>query len=195
MNLDIFKGYYPSLDEVLEKTPHEVIKGFIFTRRNDAHTVCLVLRRHYPDDIKVFEDLIGVKLGDEFYETPNGWVGALYVDLESIGTSKLRVYKSQPHEKDVTLIGYYMDQDGKVYQTKVYNLIEVDGQKKNSIDYYNEAGEKIGNEIESEGRFEDWNGSKELFETVKSSGLSYMFSKKENKDQGYFGVSIPTGSS
>lgn len=195
MNLDIFKGYYSSLDEVLETVPHEMIRGFIFTRRDDLHTVCLILRRHYPEDMKIFEDLIGVELGDDFYETPVGWVGTLYVDLESIGSEKLRIYKSQPHEQYISLIGYYLDQENKITQTKVYNEIEVDGEQKYSIDYYDASGELINNEIESEGTFEDWNGSRELFDVVKSSGLRYVFSKKENKDQAYFGVNLPRISS
>ena len=95
INFNIFEGYYSSLDKALEQIPHSKIRSIIFPRRKDIHSVCLVLTRHSEEDEKIFEKLIGVELDEEFYETPHGSVGSLFVDLESIGTSQLRIYKDQ----------------------------------------------------------------------------------------------------
>lgn len=187
VNFNIFNGYYSSLDSALKIIPHEKIRSIIFSRRQDTHSVCLQLHRQSEEDEKTFEKLIGVELDEEFYETPHGWVGSLYVDLESIGTSQLRIYKDQRFAKtEFSLIGYYLD-DKNITGYKTYSIYSSDNPV--IIKYYDTNNNLVDTQTESSGSFEDWNGSQELFDAVEENNLEYVFSKKDTKDQGYFIVS------
>lgn len=193
INFDIFKGYYSSLDKVLEQIPHNKIRSIIFTRRKNIHSVCLVLSRQSEEDEKIFEKLIGVELNEEFYETPHGYVGSLFVDLESIGTSQLRIYKDQRFSGSKFQIkGYYLNENKKIICKKTYALNSTNGKNSLIIKYYNENNNLIDTQTESDGNFEDWNGSQELFEAVENNNLEYSFMKKDTKDQGYFIVRTKT---
>jgi len=187
INFNIFEGYYSSLDKALEQIPHSKIRSIIFTRRKDIHSVCLVLTRHSEEDEKIFEKLIGVELDEEFYETPHGSVGSLFVDLESIGTSQLRIYKDQRFDKSKFMLkGYYLNKNKKIICKKTYALNPANDENSLIIKYYDENGNLIDTQTESNGNFEDWNGSRELFEAVENNNLEYSFMKKDTKDQGYF---------
>ena len=94
-NINRLRGFFPKLDEVLDWFPHNRIKSIVFTRRKDFHSVAFI--SHFvkgTDDEANFEKICQYNFPTEWYETESGWVSYVAVDLESVGTNKLRVYKN-----------------------------------------------------------------------------------------------------
>jgi len=207
-NIDRLKGFNSKLDEVLEWFPVNRIKSIVFTRRGDHHSVAFI--QYFSkgdangyDDEAAFEKICGYNFPQEWYETFDenregvGWISYCCADLDSVGTDRLRVYKNQPHLKPVDLneewwenIAYYIDtKKRKVIGTKHYLRSMRD--RCYYIDYYDENNNLVAKrQKEVQATKADWGGSEELFNIVEEEGWSYVFSKKENKDQGYFIVHI-----
>lgn len=196
-NIDRLKGFYPKLDAALEWFPYNRIKSFVFTRRGSKHTVGFI--SHFAkgtDDEANFEKLCKWNFPTEWYETESGWVSYVCVDLESVGTNQLRVYKNQPDRNPRNgtdwweNIAYYIDtSNGRVMGTKHYLRSEKD--RCYYIDYYDPQGNLVkSRQREVMGTKEDWGGSEELFKIVQEEGFPFMFAKKENKDQAYFAVHV-----
>lgn len=197
-NINRLKGFYPKLDEVLEWFPHNRIKSIVFTRRKNIHTVAFI--SHFAkgtDDETNFERICQYNFPTEWYEVgDDGWVSYVCADLESVGTGKLRVYKNQPQNNPrdgsewLENIAYYINsKTGAVIGTKHYHRNAQD--RCYYIDYYDENDALVlGRQKEVEGTKEFWAGSEELFKIVKEEKFSYVFGRKENKDQAYFAVHI-----
>lgn len=196
-NIDRLKGFYPELDKVLEWFPYDRIKSLVFTRRDDKHSVGFI--SHFAkgtEDETNFEKICQYNFPTEWYETENGWVSYVCVDLESVGTTHLRVYKNQPdrNPRDGSdwweNIAYYIDtKKRKVVGTKHYLRSETD--KCYYIDYYDQNDNLVkSRQKEVKGTKEDWNGPGELYDIVLEESFGFMFAKKENKDQAYFAVHI-----
>lgn len=196
-NINRLRGFFPKLDEVLDWFPHNRIKSIVFTRRNDFHSVAFI--SHFvkgTDDEANFEKICQYNFPTEWYETESGWVSYVAVDLESVGTNKLRVYKNQPDKnpRDGSdwweNIAYYIDTEtNKVLGTKHY--LRSERNRCYYIDYYdadNNLVAKMQREISA--TKEDWNGPEELFNIVIEENFGYVFAKKENKDQAYFAVHL-----
>ena len=199
-NVHNLKGFYPKLDEVLEWFPHNRIKSLVFTRRGDKHTVSLIThfaKNTADKDEENFERMAEHNFPTEWYETDNGWISYCAVDLESVGTGKLRVYKNQPDKNPhdpliewTENIAYYIDSEsGKILGTKHYHRNEME--LCYYIDYYDENDVLVASrQKEVLATKEDWNGPEELIQAVESEGFGYNFGKKESKDQAYFVVYI-----
>lgn len=207
-NIDRLKGFDNKLDEVLEWFPRDRIKSIVFTRRGDHHSVALIQKfskgmANGVDDEANFERMCGYNFPQEWYETYDntgeqvGWISFCSVDLDSVGTNKLRVYKNQPHKKPENLndewwenIAYYIDTTNrKVLGEKHYLRSMRD--RCYYIDYYDSEGNLVAEkQKEVQATKADWNGSEELFNIVQEEEWTYVFSKKENKDQGYFIVHV-----
>jgi len=192
-DLNEFRGFYPMLDKVLDQYPHDRIWRLIFSRRQSDFSVGLVVRYENNDTDRVhFETLIGFKLPDDFYLTPEGNIAAICVDLESLNTDKVRLYKDQPHGRSlvgpgepwIENIGYYLDREGNVYGTKTYTRDEKVGEYR--IHYYDKDNNLLKVEKEVLGKISDWNGPSEIVDVVKKQNLYYAMMKKVSIDQGYF---------
>jgi hypothetical protein len=196
MDLNKFKGFYPALDRALDIIPHDRIKSFIFTRREDFYSVGLIMHYGQRGDRDNFEKLVGKKLDDVFYSTEAGWASVLCVDLESIGTGQLRLYKDQPNNKAgikpgdnwIENVGYYIDENDNIVGSKTYtidweNLCYI-------IDYYDANGAQVKTEHEVRGTIEDWNGPQEIVDIVTQNNIHNITTKKVNKDQAYFIVTV-----
>lgn len=207
-NIDRLKGFDDKLDEVLEWFPQNRIKSIVFTRRGDHHSVALIQKfskglANDVDDEANFERMCGYNFPQEWYETTDaegeveGWISFCSVDLDSVGTDKLRVYKNQPNLKPADNISDWWENKAYYIDTKKRKVI---GEKHYLrslrdrcyyINYYDENGNLVAErQKEVEATKEDWNGSEELFNIVNEEEWTYVFSKKENKDQAYFIVHI-----
>lgn len=196
MDLNKFRGFYPDLDKALDILPHNRIGKLIFTRRDDKYSVGLIMKYGHEGDRENFEKLIGKNLTDDFYKTPNGYVGVLCVDLESLGTGQVRLYKDQPHNKSglkpgqnfIENVGYYIDENGNTVGKKTYMVDWLN--RCYQIDYYDKDGTHVKMEREIQGTIEDWNGPQEIVDIVTQNKLYYALTKKEKKDQAYFIVTV-----
>lgn len=196
-NIDRLKGFYPKLDEVLEWFPYNRIKSIVFTRRKNVHSVAFI--SHFAKgtkDEENFEKVCGYNFPTEWYETANGWVSYVCVDLESVGTTKLRVYKNQPDKNPRNgddwweNIAYYIDTNtGKTLGTKHYLRSEKD--QCYYIDYYNEKDEVVATrQREIAATKDDWKGSEELYSIIQEEHFPHVFARKVNKDQAYLAVHV-----
>lgn len=195
MDLNRFKGFYPALDRALDIVPHNRIESLVFTRRDEVYTCALIMKHQFSADREVFEKLIGIKLVDEFYSTPTGFIAYMCADLESIGTGKLRLYKNQPQNVPENLeddwlenVAYYVDtHSGETIGKKLYHRSAKD--KCYYIDYFNKDGNLVAEkQREMQGDYEDWNGPREIVDIAIEENMIHVFAKKESKDQGYFVV-------
>ena len=204
-DLNRLKGFSQKLDEVLDWYPHERIHSLGFTRRGDDHSVCFIARfskgpANGHDDEANFEKLCGIDFGPDWYQqTTNdseNWISLVGVDLESIGTNKVRVYKNQPssnpHDGGKTEwlehVAYYIDSStGEVTGTKEY--WRGDNNMCYYINYYDQNGPVAMRQREVAATKEDWDGSEELLQIVEEENFRYVFTKKESKDQAYLIVS------
>lgn len=192
-----FKGFYPALDRALDIVSNDKIFGIVFTRRNDNFTTALIHHHRFEDDRESFEALCNYDFGEDFYKTETGRVAYLCVDLESIGTDFLRLYKNQPqnvpqgvdpedYDDWVENIGLYIDTNtDKILGTKEYIRSQKDFCYK--INYFDANMQMTAvDQREVLGEYEDWNGPTELVDIAKEEGVHYAFAKKVNKDSGYF---------
>lgn len=193
MDLSRFKGFYPALDRALDIVPHNRIESLVFTRRDDVYTCALIMRNQFLTDRETFEELIGIKLPDDFYITPTGFIAYMCADLESIGTEKLRLYKNQPQNIPANLeedwlenVAYYMNaRTGETLGTKLY--YRSNQNQCYYIDYFDKEGNLVAEkQREMQGEYEDWNGPQEIVDIAIEENMMYVFAKKESKDQGYF---------
>jgi hypothetical protein len=199
MNMQKFKGFYPSLDRALDIVPNDMIHSLVFTRRQDEFSVGLIMHQRGEEYQAKFEELIGYVLGPEWYSAAYKIdVAFVCADLSSIGTDSLRIYKNQPqnipsgskigddvedwHEN----LGYYINTTtNEILGTKHYIRSHRDTCYK--IDYYDHSGNKVAeDQREVMGVYEDWNGPREIYNIAIDAGVSTGFAKKVSKDQGYF---------
>ena len=199
MDMKKFKGFYPSLDRALDIVPNHMIHSLVFTRREKSFTAALIMHYRGNEYREKFEELINYDLGADWYKAAYRInVAFMCVDLESINTESLRVYKNQPqnipkgieaaddvedwHEN----LGYYINtKTNEVLGTKHY--IRSSRDRCYKIDYYDKSGNKIKeDQREVIGEYVDWNGPKEIYNIAIEAGVSTGFAKKVNKDQGYF---------
>jgi hypothetical protein len=107
------------------------------------------------------------------------------IDLESIGTDSIRIYRTNPKSNKVRIEGFYIDRSGKILEKKIYARSS-DGLV---INRYDSKGILISSgEAEVNCRETDWSGSKELVNDVKKGGYKINFLKKTLKNQTYLVV-------
>jgi hypothetical protein len=149
--------------------------SIVFAKRSDDLSACAITR-----DKELFKQLCSkITLPRNFLEGDHIKWG---VDLESIETNKIRIYRVPPRSNAVRLEGLYIDRDGKILEKKLYKK-SLEGL---SIDRYDGTGKLINaGEIEVECTEKDWSGPKELVKDAKDSGYEINFMKKISKEQTY----------
>lgn len=105
------------------------------------------------------------------------------IDLESVHSARIRIYRVQPKSNKVRIEGFYIDKSGNILEKKLYTL-RSSGEL--VIDRYDASGNLVSsNEIEKECLEADWTGPQELIDEVKLKGHEHNFMKKMAKDQVY----------
>ena len=167
--------------KILKDLPSNVklaIKELIFSYRDGKETICAVFNNK-----NAVLNLLGT-LPDRIL---NINVDTYGVDLESIGTDKLRIYHSST-DKDKTLIGYYV-RNNSIFEYKIYK--RTNDRAVLLIDRYNADDELISkDEKEIRAERSDWKGSKKIFDLADANGFYTNLLMKSNKDQCYVRIRV-----
>jgi hypothetical protein len=149
-----------------------------FSKREDVLSVAVGTR-----DKNVFEQVCNkITLPRNFLEGDYIRWG---VDLESIQTDKIRIYRVPPKSNTTRVEGFYIDKNGKILEKKLYKKTS----EGLSIDRYDSNGKLISfGEAEVECTEKDWTGPKELVEEMKTLGYKFSFMKKIAKKHTYLVV-------
>ena len=194
MNADIFRGYYDRLDEALDLISINSVWAFVFCRRQDVHTVTLVLKNNSDVERDALDKLAGIEIPRHLYDNPNGGrVGIIGLDLADKDQEFIRLYtryktkeEQDPNSKQFLYgTGYYLDKTGEVLGTKYYNA-DLDAGILD-IDYFDQNDNNVNKDREIMTMdYETWGGPKALYDAVVKEKLRYNIGCKEKKDQGYF---------
>lgn len=165
--------------DVLDKTTE-----LVFSFRDGVESVCWI-----TNDKDVFKSVAG-EVPDIVY---NADTDRYAVDLDSIGTSQVRMYVGS----DNGIIGYYISSSGEINQKKIYS--SGNGYDPILIDRYDSEGTLISTgEKEVIADKGEWFGNKSLVDDIneiclkalydhdKTFGVTYT--KKEEKNQSYIRV-------
>lgn len=191
MNFDLLRGFYPALDNALDKIPNEKIWVIFFARREDKYSVTIAIDNRCEEDRELLDDLAGIKIPRDIYLTENGQCGKIGIEVTSANTNNLRLYVSRNpnsagQDKNMILsgYGYYLDTDANVIGTKRYtlNVKEICY----DVDYYDSNNDLVDKDKEIPANYSAWNGPEELVKIAKDNNIEHIFTKKENKDQAYF---------
>ena len=166
---------YSSCLNTMSFTLYPSVKELIFCQRQDNLSVCVVF-----DSIGSLKDIIG----NVPSELQSANTERYFVDLESIGTSKLRLY-CDGQADDEMLRSYAYNRSKQLIESKIYKRST--GQYPILIDRYNASGEKISSdEPEESGNSSFWTGPSEIIDTA--SGHDVIYLRKVNKDQCYMRI-------
>lgn len=192
MSLDFLRGFYPELDKALDIIPHDNIWVIFFARREDKYSVAVGIYNRSENDRRLMDEVAGMKIPRRLYETKDGWAGKIGIELTGIGSNNLRMYVSRAGKVDqgelLQGVGYYLNNNCEIVGKKNY-LANIDNTRYD-IEYYDSEDALNDTEREVPALYDDWNGPKELFETVKFHNVKYIFTKKESKDQAYFVLNL-----
>lgn len=150
----------------------------IISERDGDLSVCYV-----TDDLFTFIKLVG-NVPQSIREADTE---RYFVDLESIGTNKVRLYTDGDSDRDEALHGYYVN-NGRVEQKKRYKR---NGTGNILIDRYNANDQKISSdEPETQGDRSLWTGPSEIADAAEaiSDTYSVVYLAKSNKPQCYIRV-------
>jgi hypothetical protein len=180
MNIDIFDGINNNLSNLNKITKSAIIE-VIFSFRDSVETVCVVFK-----SFDIFSKLVGNVPEKIVRDYHDGKANKFYVDLESLHTNKMRLYTNYK-EPGVQLIGYYVNTNGSIYETKVYNDTSLTSVK---IKRYDSEMKLIDDqETENIVELSEWAGSKEIINIAVKHSLSVKCVKKTIKNQNYLLVS------
>jgi hypothetical protein len=176
MNVDIFNGINENLDKLDRATKDAIIElGFSF--RDSIESVSVVFK-----SFDAFSNLVGVVPEKIIQDYRTGKANKFYVDLESLKTNKIRIYTNYK-EAGVQLIGYYVDANGYIYETKIYNDT---GPTSVVIKRYDSNMNLIDDqETEDITELSEWSGNKEIINIALRNSLNVICIKKETKNQNY----------
>jgi hypothetical protein len=189
MNFNLLRGFYPELDNALDKIPHEKIWLIFFARREDKYSVTVAIYNRSEEDRILIDDLAGIKIPRDLYLTTAGQCGKIGIEVTGSNTDNLRIYVNTT--PDYTAVnnflqgyGYYLDKNGDVTGKKQYtaDIVKVCY----DVAYYNAANNLVDTDREVPANYSDWNGPKELVTIAKENNVECVFTKKENKNQAYF---------
>lgn len=177
MNIEIFSGFSQRLDNLSYEIKN-LITEIIFTKRNDVISVTVVFPKREP-----VEELVSFQIPIELLRYNSKRFG---VDLESIGSNKVRLYVDDPFDRLVSIYGYYLDSFGTIYEKKVYKR---NGKTSILIDRYDSNDVLISeNEEEVSCTSKDWKGPLSLAKAANINGYETVFIRKKDKDQCYLRV-------
>lgn len=180
INTHAFKGYSAALDQLSDYC-RDATSELVWSYRSGAVTLCWV-----TEDLTAFTEVLGGTVPEVL--TLSG-SNRYFVDLESLGSDKIRLYINSPNDGEV-LLGYYfssLEHDAEPYEYKVYSSVS---KTEVSVSRYTGSGGLIS---ESEGEVQtnvpaDWGGPKELLDLCKEQSGSVRILKKTAKDQSYLRV-------
>lgn len=171
----LFSGFSEGLDNLSTELKSQ-LKELVFSIRQNVLSVCAVFSDKEP-----IEKLIGFNIPKEILDLKPGKLG---VDLDSIGTDRLRLYASNTDD-GVEVYGYYL-KDNSIYEKKIYTEVKVPGAPYISIDRFDADGKIISeNEVELIGDESYWVGSRDLIDIARENNYRCVFFKKKEKDQCY----------
>ena len=191
---DLFKGYYENLDKALDIFPLETIWGIQFSRREEVHSVTIVLHNKSEEIRESIDNFLGFKVDRKLYQTGGEGTrcGLVAFDLGAIGTDNLRFYVNTAHnnsnkDQDRWLygIGYYLDKEGNVLGKKNYTASI--SSRTMEVDYFDTEDNKLSDDVELlTDDWTVWNGPKELYDMVNKYKMMHQLGHKTKKDQAYF---------
>lgn len=149
----------------------------IISHRDGVTSVCYV-----TEDLFSFIKLVG----DVPQSIKEADTERYFVDLESIGTDKVRLYTEGDSERDEALRGYYVN-NGAIYESKYYKR-DGDGLL---IDRFDASGTLISaDEPETSGDRSIWTGPSEIADAAEAMGgnWSVVYLAKTDKPQSYIRV-------
>ena len=149
----------------------------IITERNDVLSVCYV-----TDSLFDFVKLVG-NVPQSIREAQTERYG---VDLESIGTNKVRLYTDGDSSRDEALHGYYVN-NGAIYESKRYKRSD----NGLLIDRFDASGTLISaDEPETSGDRSIWTGPSEIADAAEAmgGGWSVVYMEKGNAPQSYIRI-------
>ena len=151
------------------------VQELVFSYRDEELSVCVVF-----NSIDALTDIIG-SVPSEISSASTNRYG---VDLESVGTSNLRLYVDGQSDSEM-LRSYSYNSSGSLTQSKIYK--RSDGQYPILIDRYSASGILISaDEPEYSGDSSLWTGPTEIIDTA--SGHDVIYLAKVNADQCYMRV-------
>lgn len=151
------------------------VQELVFSYRDEELSVCVVF-----NSIDALTDIIG----DVPSEISSASTNRYGVDLESAGTSNLRLYVDGQSDTEM-LRSYSYNSSGGLTQSKIYK--RSDGQYPILIDRYSASGTLISaDEPEYSGDSSLWTGPTEIIDTA--SGHDVIYLAKVNTDQCYMRV-------
>lgn len=189
MNYNLLRGFYPELDNALDKIPHEKIWLIFFSKRKNKYSVTVAIHNKSEEDRELIDELAGIKIPKEIYLTTEGHCGKIGIELTGANTNNLRVYVNKAIQRtsvDNFLhgYGYYINKNGVVTGKKEYvvNVKEVCY----DVAYYDANNNLIETDKEIPANYSDWGGPAELVAIAENNNIKCVFRKKENKNQAYF---------
>lgn len=160
------------LPEIVKDSTREIV----FSYRSGVESICL-----FVSSSEVLSLLVK-NLPYDFFQENYYKYG---VDLESIFTSKIRIYRDSD---DCVLIGHYIDQNGNVLETKKY-ITNTANKQELLIDRYDSNKNLIDSgEKEIVTSYDSWKGSNLVTLLAKQNNLHTIYLKKVDKDQCYVRV-------
>jgi hypothetical protein len=180
INVDAYRGYSAALDQLPDHCL-SATSELIWSYRVGVVSLCWV-----TEDLAAFTEVLGGTVPEVI--TLSG-SNRYFVDLESLGSDKIRLYINSPNDGEV-LLGYYfssLEHDAAPYEYKVYSSVS---KTEASVSRYTGSGDLIS---ESEGEVQtnvpaDWGGPKELLDLCKEQPGTVRILKKTAKDQSYLRV-------
>lgn len=174
--IDKFSPFFASLRDLPDYAREAMIE-LVLSERQGTLSVCYV-----TDQIVTFRKLVGV--------VPNSISVAetvrYAVDLESIGTDRVRIYHDGDKENNEVLHGYYLN-GGAIVQKKKYKR----GDNSVYIDRFDAEGNLISeDEREISGDRTLWRGPSEIADVADTIDLpwSVIYLAKVNADQSYIRI-------
>jgi len=159
----------------LSFTLYPYVQELVFSYRDSNLSVCVVF-----NDVAALQDVIG-NVPSEIRSATTNRYG---VDLESIGTSKLRLYCDGQTDGEM-LRSYAYNGSKALMESKIYKRST--GTYPILIDRFNSTGEKISfDEPEESGDSSFWTGSSKIIDTASDHDVIYL--KKVRTDQCYMRV-------
>ena len=177
INVDAFKGHSAALDQ-LSDSAKDATSELIWSSRSGELSLCWV-----TEDLAAFTEVLGGTVPEVL--TISG-SRSYFVDLESLGSDKIRLYIDSPNAGEV-LVGYYfssLEHDAVPSEYKIYTATS---RTDLSINRYNAAGDLIS-EDEREVQTDDpadWKGPKDLLDLCLAQPQHLIILKKVSKDQSY----------
>ena len=177
INVDAFKGYSAALDQ-LPYHAHDATSELVWSYRYGEVTLCWV-----TEDLPAFIEVIGGSIPEVLTLTGSSRYG---VDLESLGSNKIRMYIDSPNAGEV-LLGYYFSSLADEAVPSEYKIYTTVSKTEVSISRYTGSGDLIS---DGEGEVQvdvptSWSGPKELLDLCEAQTGIVRILKKVSKDQSY----------